>query len=282
MNFVNFGEVLFDIFPDKEKLGGAPLNVAAHLTKFGMKGITVSAVGKDKLGERAVKEIESIGLSTEGIARIDKETGKAFITMKGNDADYTFNEDNAWDNIPLPKLPEETDVLYFGSLAQRAAKSRETLQSILSRVKSKMVFFDVNIRKNYYSREILEESLSKANILKLNDEEIDTVLSNLPIRNSGMDGLEELKEKYGLDLILLTLGKDGSMCYRNKWHKVVPEPTTVVDTVGAGDSLSAGFIYTYLKTNDVDEALSFGSKVASIVVAHRGAIPDYDVKALGL
>ena len=72
MNCVNFGEVLFDIFPDKEKLGGAPLNVAAHLTKFGMKGITVSAVGKDKLGERAVKEIESIGLSTEGIARIDK------------------------------------------------------------------------------------------------------------------------------------------------------------------------------------------------------------------
>lgn len=284
MNFINFGEVLFDVFSDKVTLGGAPLNAAAHMSRLGLEGIVVSAVGDDELGRQAIAEVKNLGLSTDGIAVTDKETGKAFVTLVNGNADYSFNEDNAWDNIPLTSnLPAKVEIVYFGTLAQRAEKSRLTLDSILENTKAEHVFFDVNIRKNYYSPEIIRRGLERATILKLNDDEVDIILSNAEdIHSTGLLGLEELKNRYNLELILLTLGGEGSMCLGDSWYRESPGKVTVVDTVGAGDSLSAGFLASYIKNGDIKEALSAGTKVANFVVSKRGAIPSYTTEELGL
>ncbi len=277
MNSLVFGEVLFDVFPDKATLGGAPLNVAVHMARLGLSGIVVSSVGNDELGKKALSEIASYGLSLDGIAILEKETGKAVITLHDGNADYTFNSDNAWDNIPVPpNLPGKVDVIYFGSLAQRSIVSRNTLEHILDNVNATEVFFDVNIRKHYYSDKIIREGLKRATILKLNDEEVDIILKAAGIYEKELVGLQKLKDKYNLELILLSLGSRGSMCLGDKWYRKEPETVEVVDTVGAGDSLSAGFLSSYLKDGDIEKALDRGTRLASFVVSKRGAIPQYD------
>lgn len=275
MDFISFGEILFDVFPDKATLGGAPLNVAGHLTKLGLNGAILSAVGNDELGKRALNEIEALGLSTDMIATLDYETGKAIITLNGKNAEYEFNDPCAWDNIPLQALPENVTLIYYGTLAQRG-NSKNTLKELLHSVQSQHRFFDVNIRKHFYSDEIIKEGVENATILKLNDEEVDIVLDALKIEMRGYRGLEELFKEYNLDLILLTKGKEGTMCFKNKWYRVPCAPVEVVDTVGAGDSLSAGFLASYIKTGDLEKSLLFGSHIADYVVTKRGAIPEYD------
>ena len=275
MDFISFGEILFDVFPDKATLGGAPLNVAGHLTKLGLNGAILSAVGNDELGKRALNEIEALGLSTDMIATLDYETGKAIITLNGKNAEYEFNDPCAWDNIPLQALPENVTLIYYGTLAQRG-NSKNTLKELLNSVQSQHRFFDVNIRKHFYSDEIIKEGVENATILKLNDKEVDIVLDALKIEMRGYRGLEELFKEYNLDLILLTKGKEGTMCYKNKWYRVPCAPVEVVDTVGAGDSLSAGFLASYIKTGDLEKSLLFGSHIADYVVTKRGAIPEYD------
>ena len=277
MDFISFGEILFDVFPDKATLGGAPLNVAGHLTKLGLNGAILSAVGDDELGKRALDEIKALGLSTEMISTLNYETGKAIITLKGKNAEYEFNDPCAWDNIPLKELPESVSLIYYGTLAQRG-NSKNTLKELLNSVKSQHRFFDVNIRKHFYSDEIIKEGVENATILKLNDEEVDIVLDALKIEMRGYRGLEELFKEYNLDLILLTKGKEGTMCFKNKWYRVPCAPVEVVDTVGAGDSLSAGFLASYIKTGDLEKSLLFGSHIADYVVTKRGAIPEYDEK----
>ena len=281
MDFLSFGEILFDVFPDKATLGGAPLNVAGHMSKLGLKGEILSAVGKDELGDRAIEEITGLGLSTECISRLDYETGKAMITLNGKNADYEFNNPAAWDMIPLSNLPEKVSLIYFGTLAQRNQVSRNTLKEVLSTVSSRHRFFDVNIRKHFYSDDIIREGVEAATILKLNDEEEDIVLDALGIEERGYKGIEEIYKKYSLDLVLLTKGKEGTMCYKDKWYRVPCSPVPVVDTVGAGDSLSAGFLASYIKTGDLLKSLLVGSHVADYVVTQRGAIPEYD-EALSL
>ena len=275
MDFISFGEILFDVFPDKATLGGAPLNVAGHLTKLGLNGAILSAVGNDELGKRALNEIEALGLSTDMIATLDYETGKAIITLNGKNAEYEFNDPCAWDNIPLQALPENVTLIYYGTLAQRG-NSKNTLKELLNSVQSQHRFFDVNIRKHFYSDEIIKEGVENATILKLNDEEVDIFLDALKIEMRGYRGLEELFKEYNLDLILLTKGKEGTMCFKNKWYRVPCAPVEVVDTVGAGDSLSAGFLASYIKTGDLEKSLLFGSHIADYVVTKRGAIPEYD------
>ena len=275
MDFISFGEILFDVFPDKATLGGAPLNVAGHLTKLGLNGAILSAVGNDELGKRALNETEALGLSTDMIATLDYETGKAIITLNGKNAEYEFNDPCAWDNIPLQALPENVTLIYYGTLAQRG-NSKNTLKELLNSVQSQHRFFDVNIRKHFYSDEIIKEGVENATILKLNDEEVDIVLDALKIEMRGYRGLEELFKEYNLDLILLTKGKEGTMCFKNKWYRVPCAPVEVVDTVGAGDSLSAGFLASYIKTGDLEKSLLFGSHIADYVVTKRGAIPEYD------
>jgi len=279
MKFLTFGEILFDVFPDRRTLGGAPLNVAAHMFKLGNDGIVVSSLGDDELGQEARKQITVLGLPLSFIKTSRYPTGRADIQMKGKNADYTFNEPCAWDDITLGHpLEKAYDLVYFGSLAQRSMTSRNTLSSILSSVHARVVFFDVNIRKHFYTKEILEEGMKRATILKVNDEELPLIASLCGSTAADEDSrVLFLMDTYHLSMVLLSKGKRGSSCYENgKRIDQACGDVVVVDTVGAGDSLSAGFLSSYLNGGNAEQALKIGSTLADYVCAHHGAIPAYD------
>jgi fructokinase len=279
MRYVSFGEILFDVFPDKKTLGGAPLNVAAHLSKLGGDGIIVSALGDDELGREARECIASFGLDASFIVTSRYPTGRADITLSGKNADYTFNFPCAWDDITLNKEPRGAyELVYFGTLAQRSETSRDALEEILSSIKARTVFFDVNIRKHFYTKEIIRRGLEYATILKMNDEELPLVadLCSLEASSEG-EMVRKLMDEYRIPVVLLTKGKKGSTCYQEDQKIDMPcGNVAVVDTVGAGDSLSAGFLTSFIATGDARKALFVGSTLADYVCAHRGAIPDYD------
>lgn len=272
MRVICFGEILFDVFPYGARLGGAPLNATYHLNKLGDAAVVVSAVGEDELGEEARKTISSLSLDTRYINHSSYPTGRADIILSDGNADYTFNYPSAWDDIRVEHGRIEGDVLYFGTLAQRSEVSRETLEQIKEEFKSKEVFFDVNLRKNFYTREIILSGLDSATMLKMNDDEVPVILD---IAEAGT--VEEISESFNIPVVIVTKGKDGSSAYyKDRWYEEKAVSSKVVDTVGAGDSLSAAFIHTFMKTKDTALSLKVGTTLASFVVSREGAIPEYD------
>ena len=280
MRFVAFGEILFDVIMDQAKLGGAPLNVASHIQRLGAESLVVSAVGEDELGRRAIKEISELGLTTRYIKRSTYPTGRADVTLQDGNADYTFNEPSAWDDITLTEpLPSQVDVLYWGSLVQRHETSRQSLKALLTETKAPLRFFDVNIRKHFYTPAILDDGIAHATILKMNDEEVSIVSSAVGRKGADLEeSVRNLLAAYPLEMVLVTLGGDGSECFtkEGKCFRQACGNVDVVDTVGAGDSLSAAFISTLVGGGSVQEALHRGTMLANYVCGHRGAIPAYD------
>lgn len=279
-DFMAFGEILFDCFEDgRSVLGGAPLNVTYHMSRLGMDSSIISALGRDVLGLRALEEMKRLDVDTSRVAVLDDRlTGRADITLCDGDADYTFNSPAAWDDIPLPQaLPSHVGCMYFGTLAQRSAVSRSSLMRLLETVDADMVFYDVNIRKDFYSRDILGWSLSRADVLKVNGDELPLICSTLETDE------ESLMKEYGLAMMIVTQGAQGSTLYLQDGtrHHQSPSPCNVVDSVGAGDSLCAGFIATMLRTGDPVKALEVGTMIADYVITRRGATPGYDAGLIG-
>ena len=275
MKLIVFGEILWDIFEDEKKIGGAPFNFGAHCAKLGMSVDVISAVGNDELGDMAISAVKNLKLNTENIQIVDHSTGHCLVSLHNGIPSYNLVENVAYDNISLPENTRlEADALYFGTLAQRSPKSKETLQTLLNG-NYKEIFFDINIRQSYYSDEMIDESLTKSTIFKVSREEIGVL---------GIDGtLEEickvLGKKYkNLKLIIVTLDADGSFVYDVKSDNVIysPKPTSkVVSTVGAGDAFSACFLSNYLKNNELKECLTRATMLSDYVVTQLGAIPEY-------
>ena len=284
MKFICFGEILFDIFKDSARIGGAPLNVAAHFQKLGATGTIVSAVGDDELGRSALDTVKKFGIGSEHIHISEFPTGKAEVFLVDGIADYAFNEPCAWDDIKISdELKGPFDVLCYGTLAQRSEQNRKALCRIWDSIDVPVRFFDVNIRKNFYSKEIIDQGLRHATVLKMNNDEIPVIANAADIGKKNFDEtIAELFHRYPLDIILVTLGKEGSVCCTKdgKIFRQNCKDITVVDTVGAGDSLSAGFLYMMLKGAPLQQALAFGSTLADYVCAHQGAIPEYDEELL--
>ena len=172
MKIIVFGEILWDIFGDEKTIGGAPFNFGAHCAKLGMEALMVSAVGDDELGRDALSEAEKLGLSVSGIPTVEEKTGRCLVTLHNGIPQYDLIENVAYDNIPFPEvLCLKADAFYFGTLAQRGERSKETLQKLLNGSYDE-VFFDINIRQNYYSPEMIDASLRKTTIFKISSEEI--------------------------------------------------------------------------------------------------------------
>ena len=281
MKAVAFGEILWDVFPAKriQTIGGAPLNVAGHIKRLGGEAEIISGIGIDKLGKETELKLRELQLSDEYIVRVPSAgTGTATVILANGIPSYEFNYPAAWDMINLESekesklLSSSYDVFIFGTLAQRSHVSQECLQRILNEIDAKEFFFDVNLRLSYYSDEIISSSLKKATILKMNDEEVPVIL-----KSSDSSNVQELREKYSIPVVILTCGKKGTFCYTdNEIIHAEPEDVPVKDTVGAGDSLSAGFLYFYLSGYTMKESIMKASHLADYVVQHSGAIPEYD------
>lgn len=272
------GEVLFDMIEGEAKLGGAPANFAWHCHELGSNAVIVSAVGQDELGEWALAQLKPAGLA-EAVASVPYPTGQVTVSLdtKGN-ASYNFLADTAYDHLPCTKpqlkLATCTSIACFGTLCQRSAPSRHAILEFLQAMPQNCLrIFDVNLRQSFYTKNIIEDSLRRCEILKLNEEELE-VISKLLSLSADPDRLyTELKEHYGLYGLVLTLGADGSMVYLNdQYSRLTPPRLTVADTVGAGDSFTATLALGLYRGIKLEIAHELATEVSAYVCSQRGAM----------
>lgn len=275
-----FGELLWDLLPDRKVLGGAPANFIYRINSFGDNGTLLSKVGNDKAGREAREALKKLGVSDENI-QTDYEfpTGsvKVKIDSYGN-ADYNIITDVAYDHIEINAEMidafSQASCVCFGTLVQRYGISKNTLRELIHESPDVVKFLDINLRKNCYTAASIEESLRMTNILKTNDEELLITKNLLNLKHENLKELaQETIEKYNLEIILCTLGSNGAFCltkedvfYYDSGYQI-----SLGDTVGSGDAFSAGFVHYYMNDYPIDEALSFGNAAGAMVARTTGA-----------
>lgn len=284
IRILSFGEIIWDVFPDRACLGGAPLNFAAHAKKSGAQAYLLSAVGSDELGSRAQEEIARLGVATDYIQVCpDLPTGQCRVTLDEHAVPtYQILSDVAYDRIGAPDslAPDSFDALAFGTLALRQAYNRDAIASLIARRVCRTVFCDLNLRAPFYTPETVDFCLSHAQVVKLSETELAYVLSDLLHVDAPAyeQGLRALAAAYpNLSLVLLTCGEQGAYAYEVGAGALTYAPAKtvkVVSTVGAGDSFGATFFTHYLQGASIDECLRLATERSAYVVAHLSAIPD--------
>ena len=283
---VGMGEVLWDMLPEGKKIGGAPANFAYHVSQYGFDGCVVSAVGDDKLGNEILESFNNRRLNYL-IQRVPYPTGTVQIELdEAGIPCYEIKENVAWDNIPftvdLEKLAKKTRAVCFGSLAQRNTVSRETINrflDVMSDAAGQYRVFDVNLRQGFYDKEILCNSMKRCNILKINDEELIAVSRMFEYQGIDLeDKCRTLLSEYGLEILILTCGVNGSYVFTRENVSFVNTPKIeVADTVGAGDSFTATFISAILKGKSIREAHELAVEVSAYVCTQNGAMPELPI-----
>ncbi len=282
MKVLVFGEVLWDIIEGKEHLGGAPLNFAAHVRQCGHESTIISAVGEDARGKEALRLIQELGVDVSMIQQSEIRTGFVPVTLVDGQPDYEITRYVAYDYIKSDEISKKRiagfDTFYFGSLAQRSPDSSEALKKVLENHSFLEVFYDVNLRKDCYTKEILNYSMGQCTILKVNDEEVSVIGQMVfGLDLSYKEFCQKVKETYGgIKIIIITAGKEGCLIHTNGILDLVPtDPIKVVDTVGAGDSFSAAFMCMYATTQDARRSAVVANKVGGFVASSSGPIPRY-------
>ena len=283
---VGMGEVLWDMLPEGKKIGGAPANFANHVSQYGFDGCVVSAVGDDKLGNEILESFNNRRFNYL-IQRVPYPTGTVQIELdEAGIPCYEIKENVAWDNIPftddLEKLAKKTRAVCFGSLAQRNTVSRETINrflDVMSDAAGQYRVFDVNLRQGFYDKEILCNSMKRCNILKINDEELVAVSRMFEYPGIDLeDKCRALLSEYGLEILILTCGVNGSYVFTRENVSFVNTPKIeVADTVGAGDSFTATFISAILKGKSIREAHELAVEVSAYVCTQNGAMPELPI-----
>ena len=277
---VGMGEALWDCLPEGRKFGGAPANFAYHVGQFGWHSIVISAVGNDALGDEIMDIVRGVKLDNR-IARVAQPTGTVKVTLSGDGIpSYEICENVAWDNIPwseeLEEIAKDTQAVCFGSLAQRSAGSRDTIMRFLDAMPMDSErIYDINLRQHFYSLEVIEDSLRRATILKLNEEEIVVVAELLGLTGTEEEQCRQILARYPkLKMIILTYGATGSYVFAPGESSYQPTPKVkVADTVGAGDSFTGSFVACILQGRPVREAHERAVKVSAFVCTQNGAMP---------
>lgn len=277
---VGLGEALWDVLPDGKKLGGAPANFAYHAGQFGLDTVAISALGEDKLAEDTIAALESKQLNYV-MPRVPYPTGSVQVTLDSEGIPtYDIRENVAWDNIPftaeIEEIASNCRAVCFGSLAQRNVVSHKTIQSFLKATPNDcMRIFDINLRQNFYTKDVLQESMRLCNVLKINDEELVQIG-----RMFGYPGLDMSNKcwlilgKYNLDMLVLTCGVNGSYVFTPGNVSFQPTPKVdVADTVGAGDSFTGSFCAAIISGMPVADAHKRAVEVSAYVCTQNGAMP---------
>lgn len=292
MNYViGLGEALFDCLPAGRKLGGAPANFAYHVSQFGLDSCAISAIGDDELGQEIIDTFDNVGLHY-CLPKVNFPTGTVQVTLNEQGIpQYDICLGVAWDNIPLTdellSIAKTAKAVCFGSLAQRSAVSRATINAMLEAMPADALkVFDINLRQRWYNREVIENSLKHCNVLKINDEELDIVASmllNVPTESTTLIAEDKDKtlrvcramiELYGLQILILTCGTNGSYVITKDAYNFVPTPKVeVADTVGAGDSFTATFVAQLLLGATIEQAHQKAVQVSAFVCTQSGAMP---------
>lgn len=278
---ISIGEILWDIFPNGKKLGGAPANFAYIISQFNLNSCIVSAIGNDKLGEEILQNLKEKKLNYLADI-IDYPTGTVLVELdKEGVPQYTIKQNVAWDNIPYNK--ELTDLLKnckaicFGTLAQRDEISRNTILRSLEQVAlnvNSLRIFDINLRQSFYNKEIILTSLKLCNILKLNNQELNILTELLEIKETNFKQVcDKIIKQYNLKILILTCGTDGSYVFIQNNYSYLPTPQVdVEDTVGAGDAFTAAFVASIIKGETIIQAHQIAVKTSAYICTQAGAM----------
>lgn len=268
---IAFGEVLWDVIEGVPNIGGAPFNFAAHARRCGMSTALISAIGPDDLGRRAREMIRREGVDDSCVFVSELPTGTVEVKLDKGMPAYEIKKPVAWDRIVIPDeeaLPVTPRVFYHGTLAARDEVSYKTLESLLTRYAQSLVFYDVNLRQDFWSEDVVRHLLGGTDILKLNEDEV----VQLGFSVAGLfDEFPRLK------MVAVTRGADGcdvSVRGSETYHSDAIPTGPVVDTVGAGDAFSAAFIAEILRGRSPREAAEAGNRRGGWVASKAGAIPD--------
>lgn len=279
---VGLGELLWDLFGDGRRAGGATANVAFHARLLGHRGMVCSRVGDDDMGRELCQYLRESGLDPSCI-QVDPEhpTGTVTVdTARPNRPSYTIHTGVAWDFLEftdsLRDLMTRAAAVCFGSLAQRSPASRQTIQQCLEAAADALVVFDVNLRQSWYDRQTLEASLERSDIAKLNIDEAGVLADLLGTAAKEPQGFaEEIRLRFGLEMVCITRAERGCLLVTEQETVDAPGvPVQVVDAVGSGDAFSAALISAHLRGWPVARAAAFANAVGALVASRPGAMPD--------
>ena len=298
---VGLGEVLWDVLPEGKKLGGAPANFAYHAGQFlGTDNtIAISALGEDKLADETIEALKEHGQNYL-LPRVNYPTGTVQVTLSGDGIPaYEIKENVAWDNIPytpeIATIARNCRAVCFGSLAQRSVTSWATIRQFLDDTPADCLkIFDINLRQQFYTKDVIEESLKRCNILKINDEELVVInrmygYERLRVgeRSSGMgldmrSACQKILNEYHLKMLVLTCGTNGSYVFTDDGLTSFQDTpkVEVADTVGAGDSFTGSFCAAIINGKAVQEAHKKAVEVSAFVCTQNGAMPTLPEKLL--
>lgn len=282
---VCFGEVLWDILPSGAVPGGAPMNVAYHLQKLGAHPALITCIGLDDYGNRLVDMLSNSGVFTEYLqVDYNHDTGLVYANVNDqHEVVYDIVFPSAWDFIKWKEeykdLVKGAKYFVYGSLTSRNEVSRDTLFQLLDIAQTKVL--DINLRPPHFNRSQVEDLLKKADILKMNQAELELITGWFSHFQSIEDRMKLLQNRFDIKTLIVTMGSSGALVNDNGTIFRHPGFTVeVADTIGSGDAFLAGFLRQLLKGFSVEETLAFSSAIGAFIATQRGACPSYAVEQI--
>jgi fructokinase len=288
MRIASIGEILWDVFGDQQRLGGAPFNFAAHAARLGHEVVFLSAVGDDERGHEAIRRARELNVSTEYLhVAPEAPTGHVTVELDAAGApSFTIHRPAAYDHFRLSR--EELDklalfspeVVAYGTLHQTVPAVKAQVRLLLDACPEARRFYDVNLRKDSYNPFLLEDLMLEATVVKLNREELEEInrlfgLSFPSIRKA----CEYWCGRYGWEVVTVTLGEKGCVALSgDEWVEAPGYAVRVVDTVGAGDAYSAAFIHGLASGWPLEKVADFANRVGAVVASKPGAVPEWTLE----
>lgn len=281
---VGLGEVLWDDLPTGKMLGGAPANFAYVSTRLGNRGIVASRVGSEENGREILEKFGAVGVDASHI-QVDEQhqTGIVSVALDGGQPTYKIIENVAWDFLEMSddwrELAEKADAVCFGSLAQRNEVSRLTILDFLAYTRLESLrIFDANLRQEFYDFEILRDSFSAANVVKLNHEELPVICELFEIEGAGeKEKAQNLYRHFDLNFLCLTRGANGSLLMSgDETDEHFGIKIKIADTIGAGDAFTAAMTHGILREWKLKEINDFANKIGAFVASQTGAMPPFE------
>jgi fructokinase len=288
MKIISLGEVLWDILPKAEHLGGAPFNFAFHAHNLGHDVCFVSAVGQDPRGARALERMNAAGISTRFVHRTGAHaTGTVSVTLNTSDApQYQIHRPAAYDFPAL--MPEDFDSLlhppphwiYFGTLQQMSPPAHELTMQLLKATPTAKRFYDVNLRMDSYTPELVYTLAQHAHVLKLNDQELPLIQQMYGISSSSLEQFcRSCATIFHLEAVCITRGSAGcGLLLNNEYLESSGFLIQVADTIGAGDAFSAALIHGLSSQWSAPQIADFANRAGALVASRSGGTPKWTVE----
>lgn len=274
-----FGEILWDVLPSGKQPGGAPMNVGFHLKNLGLEVGMVSRVGADDLGREIKSYVSEKNCSVEWIqSDLHYPTGRVLADVSNkSEVKYEILRPVAWDFIEATpegmSMASNAAVLVYGSLACRNNVSKSALMTLLESTNAIKVC-DVNFREPHFTRQLVDDLLKSADVVKMNQDELELIKSWHQIDGTLNEVVRRLKDRFGLKILIVTLGANGALlvdddgAHQSKVYRI-----QVKDTIGSGDSFLAGIIKNLLLKKPADEMINYACALGALVAQHHGANP---------